>query len=146
MPLTATRREGLALRLLAILLGLFFVAMSLNKVQWITNPDLLRERFNLWVPEAGPYAQWYLEAVAIPGVSVFARLVPAGEFCVALALILGVRTHVAAAVALLMVVNFHFATGAFSSWGFLRDGTGPPVLGALLALMIAGRSLPFRVR
>ena len=35
----------------------------------------------------------------------------------------------AAIVALLMVLNFHFATSAFWSIDFLRDGTGLPVLG-----------------
>jgi hypothetical protein len=51
---------------------------------------------------------------------------------------------VAAVVTLAMVFNFHFATSAFS-WEFLRDGTGPPVLGGLMALAIAGRQLPFCV-
>ena len=73
----------------------------------------------------------------------FARLVPLGEFAVAVALLLGVRTNVAAMVSLFMVLNFHLATSAFSSWEFLRDASGPPVIGALLALAIAGRRLPF---
>jgi hypothetical protein len=49
----------------------------------------------------------------------------------------------AAVAALLMVLNFHFATSAFWSIDFLRDGTGFPLLGALLALAIAGKRLPF---
>ena len=49
----------------------------------------------------------------------------------------------AATVALLMVLNFHFATSAFWSVDFLRDGTGLPVVGGLLVLAVNGARLPF---
>ncbi len=134
----------LALRFLAVMLGVFFLAMGLSKIEWLLDSDLLAARFARWLPDAAPYARWYLENVAIPGAPLFARLVPIGELCAAIALIVGIRVHVAAAVTLVMVLNFHFATSAFS-WEFLRDGTGPPVLGALFALAMAGRRLPFCV-
>jgi uncharacterized membrane protein YphA (DoxX/SURF4 family) len=136
----------LALRVLSLLLGLFFLGMGLNKIEWIADSSLLTERFMRWLPTAAPYARWYLETIAIPGAPVFARLVPLGELSVAAAFILGFRINLVAGVAFVVVLNFHFATSAFSSWAFLRDGTGPPVLGALLALAMAGRRLPFCVR
>lgn len=132
-----------ALRVLAMMLGVFFLGMGLNKIEWLTNTDLLAERFVRWLPNASQYARWYLESVAIPGAPVFARLVPLAELATAAALILGVQIRVAAPLALAMVLNFHLATSALFSWEFLRDGTGPPVLGALLALAIAGWRLPF---
>ena len=61
------------------------------------------------------------------------------------ALILGFWTRMAAIVAFLMVLNFHFATSAFWSIDFLRDGTGFPLLGGLLAIAISGKRLPFSV-
>lgn len=133
----------LALRILAITVGVFFLAMGLNKIAWLADADLLATRLAAWVPTAPPYARWYLETIAIPGAPVFARLVPLAELTAAAALILGIRIDVVSALAFVMVVNFHLATGAFSSWAFLRDGTGPPILGALLALALAGRHLPF---
>jgi uncharacterized membrane protein YphA (DoxX/SURF4 family) len=57
-------------------------------------------------------------------------------------LIVGFWTRMAAIAAFLMVLNFHFATSAFWSPAFLRDGTGLPVLGGLLALAISGSRLP----
>lgn len=132
-----------ALRLLAITVGLFFLGMGMNKIPWLADSDLLASRLVAWLPTATPYARWYLETIAIPGASVFARLVPLAELSAAAALILGIRIDVVSALAFVMVLNFHLATGAFSSWAFLRDGTGPPVLGALLALALAGRRLPF---
>ena len=133
----------LALRVLALTLGVFFLAMGVNKTEWLTNSDLLAERFARWLPHAAPHARWYLEHIAIPGAPLFARLVPLGELGAAAALILGIHIRVVAPLALAMVVNFHFATSALSTWAFLRDGTGLPVLGALLALAITGHRLPF---
>jgi uncharacterized membrane protein YphA (DoxX/SURF4 family) len=134
-----------ALRLLAVMVGLFFLGMGMNKIAWLADGDLLTGRFIAWLPTAAPHARWYLETIAIPGAPVFARLVPLAELVTATALILGIRVHVVSAIALVMVLNFHLATSAFSSWAFLRDGTGPPVIGALFALALAGRGLPFSV-
>jgi uncharacterized membrane protein YphA (DoxX/SURF4 family) len=85
----------------------------------------------------------YLQTIAIPGASLFARLVPLGEFITSLSLLTGAYTHVVAGAALLMILNFHFATSAFSSVEFLRDAQGPPMIAALLALALGGRRLPY---
>jgi uncharacterized membrane protein YphA (DoxX/SURF4 family) len=134
-----------ALRLSAVATGVFFLAMGLNKLHWIAHPDLLSQRFEQWLPGAAPYARWYLQTIAIPAAPLLARVVPIAELCAALALITGMGTNVVAAAAFVMVVNFHIATSAISSSDFLRDGTGPPLLGILLALAIAGHQLPFSI-
>jgi uncharacterized membrane protein YphA (DoxX/SURF4 family) len=134
---------GLGLRVLAVTLGVFFVAMSVSKVGWLIDGSILLQRFQQWLPNATPAVRWYLETVCIPGAPIFARLVPIGEFCVGLALIACFWTRMAAIAAFLMVLNFHFATSAFWSPAFLRDGTGLPVLGGLLALAMSGSRLPF---
>jgi uncharacterized membrane protein YphA (DoxX/SURF4 family) len=134
---------GFGLRILAVMLGVFFVAMSATKIGWLIDSGILLQRFQQWLPNATPAVRWYLETVCIPGAPIFARLVPIGEFCVGLALIVGFWTRMAAIAAFLMVLNFHFATSAFWSAGFLRDGTGLPVLGGLLALAMTGARLPF---
>jgi len=136
----------LALRVVAFGVGVFFLAMSYNKRQWLGDPAQLTERFQLWLPSVSPYAQLYLKYVAIPGGSVFARLVPIAEFLTALSMLTGVYTNVAAVMALLMILNFHVATGALSSSEFLRDATGPPMFAALIALAIGGRHLPYSLR
>ena len=137
---------AIALRVLAVGLGVFFVAMSMNKLAWLTNANLLSDRFVRWAPAASPSVRWYLQVIALPAAPVLARAIPISEFCVGLAFIVGLWTRPAAALALFLVLNFHFGTSALYAWEFLRDGTGPPVLAALLALVIGGRSLPFTVR
>jgi uncharacterized membrane protein YphA (DoxX/SURF4 family) len=137
---------ALGLRLLAVMLGVFFIGMSSSKIAWLTDSGILLNKFQMiFLPKAPPIVRWYLETVCIPGTPLFARLVPLGEMATGLALILGFWTRMAAIVAFLMVLNFHFATSAFWSIDFLRDGTGLPVLGGLLAVAINGSRLPFTV-
>ena len=132
------------LRILAVMIGVFFLGMCSSKIAWLTDSGILLKKFQvIFLPKAPPIVRWYLETVCIPGAPLFARLVPLGELAAGLALILGFWTRMAAIVAFLMVLNFHFATSAFWSVDFLRDGTGLPLLGGLLAIAISGSRLPF---
>jgi len=133
------------LRLLAMLLGVFFIAMSASKIAWLTDGGILLRQFQQWLPNAAPWARWYLETVCVPGAPLFARLVPIGELSVGVALVVGFWTRMAAITAFLMVLNFHFAMSAFWSPGFLTNGLGLPVLGGLLAIAISGSRLPLSV-
>jgi uncharacterized membrane protein YphA (DoxX/SURF4 family) len=133
------------LRILAVMLGVFLIATSFTMIAWITDSGILLQKFQALLQNAPPSVRWYLETVCIPGAPIFARLVPVGEFCAGLALIVGFWTRMAAIAAFLMVLNYHFATSAFWSFDFLRDGTGLPVLGGLLAIAISGSRLPFSV-
>ena len=136
----------LGLRIMAAMIGVFFLGMCSSKIAWLTDSNILLQKFHMiFLPKAPPIVRWYLETVCIPGAPLFARLVPLGECATGLALISGFWTRMAAAAAFLMVLNFHFATSAFWSIDFLRDGTGFPLLGGLLALAITGSRLPFSV-
>ena len=139
----AGRGAALGLRLLAAMLGVFFLSMGLNKLAWFADSGILVRRFQMFLTDASPATRWYIETIAMPGAPLFARIVPLAELSAAAALILGFWTRLAAALALLMVLNFHLATGEIFTRGFLLDGAGPPVLGALLALAIGGRQLPW---
>ena len=48
-------------------------------------------------------------------------------------------------IAMLMVLNFHFASGIIFTYGYLTNGYGLPVLGGLFALAAGGAGLPFGV-
>jgi len=136
---------SIGLRILAVMLGVYFIAMSATRLAWIADSGILLQKLQLFLQNAPPSVRWYLETVCIPGAPIFARLVPIAEFCIGVALIVGFWTRMAAIVAFLMVLNFHFATSAFWSVEFLHDGTGLPVLGGLLAIAISGARLPFSV-
>ena len=133
----ATVRRS-AFRVLGIGVGVFFIGMSANKVQWLNHPELLLNRFVTWAPAASPPVRWYLQHIAIPAAPVLARAIPLSEFSVGVAFLLGIGVRPAAALALFLVLNFHFGTSAFFAWEFLRDGTGPPLIAALIAIVMRG--------
>jgi uncharacterized membrane protein YphA (DoxX/SURF4 family) len=133
------------LRALSLMLGTFLVFMAIDKVAWLTDVGILAGLFREWLETAPPASRWYLETVAIPGAPVFARLVPLGEVTVGTALICGFRVRLAAAMMLLMVLNFHFASDLLFHYNYLINAYGLPVLSGLVALVIGGARLPFSV-
>ena len=134
-----------ALRVLSVVMGVFLIAMGLDKLDWFMDATILTRRFQQWHGTVRPLARWYLDTIAIPGAPLFARVVPLAELSAGAALILGIRMRIAAALALLMVVNFHVASDDIFRYSYLMNAYGPPVLGSLLALAIGGVRLPFSV-
>jgi uncharacterized membrane protein YphA (DoxX/SURF4 family) len=129
------------------MLGLFFLSQGSNKLAWLLDSGILGERLHTWMRGAAPGVRWYIETIAVPGVPIFARLVPVAELSTGLALLVGFWPRLAAGLAFVMVLNFHFALGNFfAPREFLLDGAGLPVLGGLLAIAIGGARLPWSVR
>jgi uncharacterized membrane protein YphA (DoxX/SURF4 family) len=130
------------LRILSALMGVFFLFMGIDKIGWMTDAGVLAGRFQEWLETAPAASRWYLETLAIPGATVFARLVPLAEVATGAALLCGYRVRVAAALAVFMVLNFHFASDVLFHYSYLTNGYGLPVLGSLMALAIGGSRLP----
>lgn len=142
----AASPHGRGLTILRVFLGVFFLFEAIGKTGWLMDSGALTKQLSGWLEAAGPWNRWYIENVCLPGVAVFARLVPLGEASTAIALLLGAYVRPAAALALLMVLNFHFASGAIFRYSFLTNGYGLPVVGGLLALAIGGAALPFALK
>lgn len=136
---------GGALRILSVALGVFLIFMGLDKIEWLTDSGILLQRLQEWRDMARPLSGWYLETVAIPGAPIFARLVVLAELAAGSALVLGIKVRLAAALALLMVINFHFASDIMLRYDYLINAYGLPILGGLLALAVGGARLPFSV-
>jgi uncharacterized membrane protein YphA (DoxX/SURF4 family) len=134
-----------ALRVLSVLFGVFFVFMGASKFGWLTDSSALVAELQGWRASAPPTSRWYLETIAIPGSPIFSPLVLLSELTAGVALIAGFRVRLTALLGLLMVLNFHFASGLIFTYGYLTNGYGPPVVGGLLALAIGGARLPFGV-
>jgi len=137
----AIDRTRLGLTILRISIGVFFIFEGLGKIRWLTNSSILAAQLADWSQTAptGSIMQGYLQRIAVPGVAVFARLVPLGELLSGLALVLGVWTPLAAFIAFFMALNFQIASGAVFKYSFLTSGYGLPVLGSTLALTLAAR-------
>ena len=137
--------HAVALRALSLAMGLFLLFMGLDKIDWFLDGSILTQQLQQWRGMARPFAQWYIDTLCLPGAPVFARVVPTAELAAGTALILGVRVRLAAALAMLMVINVHVAADLIFRYEYLWNGYGPPVLGGLLALAIGGTRLPFSV-
>ena len=135
----------MALRILSVALGVFLIFMGLDKIEWLMDGTILAQRLQEWHGTARPLARWYLDTVAIPGSPVFARVVVLAELSAGTALILGMKARLAAALAFLMVLNFHVAADVIFRYDYLINAYGLPVLGGLLALAIGSTRLPFSV-
>ncbi len=136
---------GAGLRVLSLCLGVFMFAMGFDKLSWFTNPSILADRLSEWLSSAPSYTRWYLEGMAIPGSALFARIVPAAEMTAGVALVTGTYVRAAAALAFLMVLNFHFASDLLFHRAYLTNPYGLPVLGGLLALALGGARLPVSI-
>src|SRR5438045_242292 len=87
----AIDRQRAGLAILRVCIGRFFVFEGLGKIRWFTDPSILGGQLNGWLGSAPPdsLSHAYLQRFAIPGVAVFARVVPLGEMMSGLAILLG---------------------------------------------------------
>jgi uncharacterized membrane protein YphA (DoxX/SURF4 family) len=136
----AVDRPRLALTVLRVCIGVFFLFEGLGKIRWFADSSILTATFAEWARSAPPGSimHTYLERVAVPGVAIFARLVPLGEISCGIALVAGFMTPIFAFIAFFMALNFQIASGAVFKYSFLTSGYGLPVLGSTLALTLAG--------
>jgi len=144
----AIDRQATGLLVLRILIGIFFLFEGLGKLRWFTDTSILSGFFSTWNQSvaAGSVSAWYLSKIAVPGLRIFARLVPLAELFGGLALLVGLWTPLVAFLAFFMVLNIHIASGVIFKYSFLTNGYGLPVLGSTLALAIGGVRLRWSVR
>jgi uncharacterized membrane protein YphA (DoxX/SURF4 family) len=143
----AIDRQGTALAILRICVGVFFLFEGLGKLSWFSDTSMLARQLDGWLraAPAGSWSHMFLQRAAVPGSAIFARLVPLGELSSGAALITGFLTPLFAFIAFLMALTFQFASGALFKYSFLTSGYGLPVLGSMLALTVGGARLPWSV-
>ncbi len=142
----AANREATGLVVVRLFLGVFFLFQGLGKLGWLLKSDGISRALTEYAQQANSWNAWFLQSVALPYQEIFARLVVLGELSCGVALLAGLFTRTAGLLGFLMVLSFHFASGALFRFGFLTLGTGLPVLGGLLALAIGAGRLPWSVR
>jgi uncharacterized membrane protein YphA (DoxX/SURF4 family) len=143
----AIDRQGTALAILRICVGVFFLFEGIGKLSWFSDTSMLARQLDGWLraAPAGSWSHMFLQRAAVPGSAIFARLVPLGELSSGAALITGFLTPLFAFIAFLMALTFQFASGALFKYTILTSGYALPVLGSTLALTIGGARLPWSI-
>jgi uncharacterized membrane protein YphA (DoxX/SURF4 family) len=134
---TASRAQTVALAILRICLGVFMFFFGLARVSWLLDASALTAQLSASLLDAPSASRWYLERI-IPGAPVFARVVPLGAMTAGFALALGFWTRIAAALSLVVVLSLQLGAATMFRYAYLTDASGLPLLGALVAVMIAG--------
>ena len=137
--------QAVGLMLVRIAVGIYLFFLGLGKASWLFDSTPLAHQLSQFLADATPISRWYLERI-MPGAPIFARLIPLAEMVGGLTLALGIWTRLAAALCLVMVLNFQLAAAAMFKYAYLTDATGLPVVDALLGLMIGGGRLPLSLR
>jgi len=133
-----------ALVLLRLFLGgTFAIAVYPKLAAGAQYPEILRaflERFAL--ANAHPFYAAFLSGTVLPNVATFGVLVEIAETFVALALITGTATRLAAIVAMFLVTNYMFAKGLW--WWYPSSNDAADFMIAL-ALIIGSAGRTFGV-
>ena len=133
-----SRGFQLCLALLRIAAGVTLVSTGAHKFGWFAHPAL-DQVFATWSSHTtNPLLQRYL-AVMAPHAAVLARVVVVGELGLGAMLIAGLLTPLAAALAFVMVLNFHFASGKMFGLDYLTGMDGLVYL-LIFLVLAAGRA------
>ncbi|HTR80623.1 MAG TPA: DoxX family protein [Bacteroidota bacterium] len=122
---------------LRIVVGLFFLAQGLNKVDWYASSEFLRTSLDRFAENAPSLSAWYQNHVAYPGIEAWARMIPTGEMLIGVALILGLLTRPALIAAMALVLNFHLTSGTLFSRSFIYNPYALLLLSNLLFLLVS---------
>jgi uncharacterized membrane protein YphA (DoxX/SURF4 family) len=126
------------LGLLRIATGISLLGPGLGKLGWFAHPALEQTLAN-WAQHApNGLVVRYLHLVA-PHHAALARVAAIGELGLGTLLVLGFFTPVAAVLALVMVAQFHFASGAMFQGNYLFGQNGLVYL-LIFPVLIAGRA------
>jgi len=90
------------------------------------------------LPNAHPLYQSFLRAIVLPNAGTIAVLVMAGELLVAIGMLLGVTTRLAAVVAVFLLLNYMLAKG-MSLWSPASNDAADIIIAIVIGLGAAGR-------
>jgi thiosulfate dehydrogenase (quinone) large subunit len=128
------------LTFLRIYFGIILLVAGIPKHQSDFTPHLTGFLNEVALVKGHPFYQEFVRAVVLPHTQIFACLVSWGEVLLGIALVLGLCTRLAAAAALLLMLNYMFAKG---NWPWYPSSNDAAFAAISLALLVgaAGRTL-----
>jgi uncharacterized membrane protein YphA (DoxX/SURF4 family) len=129
-----------ALAFLRIYLGILFLLASGPKLRGDFTAALPGFLHQVALTKGHGFYRNFIQQVVLPNVDLFARFVSWGELLVGVTLVLGLATRLSATVALVLLVNYMLAKGA---WFWYPSSNDAALAAIAVALIIgaAGRTL-----
>jgi uncharacterized membrane protein YphA (DoxX/SURF4 family) len=126
------------LALLRIAAGLSLLGPGIQKLGWFSSAEPLQKIFTTWAASTHPLIPKYV-ALVQPHAGVLSKVVVLGELGLGGLLLIGFLTPVAALLAFVMVMQFHFASGSMFEAKYVLGQNGLVFLMMFLVLF-AGRA------
>jgi thiosulfate dehydrogenase [quinone] large subunit len=124
---------------LRIYLGVIFVVAAVPKVRGGFVPGLNGFLHHVALQKAPDFYRGFVEHAVLPHVGFFGLLIPWTELTIGVTLILGLGTRLSAAAALVLLMNYMLAKGAWPWYPSSNDAAWAAVSLALI-LGAAGRT------
>ncbi len=130
---------ALQLLILRLALGALILNGGLEKYNegWLSNAEPLHASLNNFHQHAGSYQLQYLDAVALPYVQLWSKLICVGELALGVSLLLGLLVRLSTLVGMLYVLNLYAANGSLFSLKFFGSPWSALFFATLLALFLA---------
>ncbi len=131
--------SSIQILILRLVLAGLFLHLGLGKLEegWLKSPVPLTQSLSSFEQRAAGIHLLYLKSVAIPLAGVWSRLMALGETALGISLLLGLLTRLSSAVGIVMVLNFHAATGLLYSLSFFGSPWAALTVAGLLVVLLA---------
>jgi uncharacterized membrane protein YphA (DoxX/SURF4 family) len=123
-----------ALAFLRVYLGLLFLSASILKLRGGFAASFADFLNHVALTRSAEFYREFLHAVVLPNAPLFARVIPWGELVVGVTLLLGLATRLSAAGALVLLVNYMLAKGAW----FWYPSSSDAALAAIAVAIVLG--------
>jgi uncharacterized membrane protein YphA (DoxX/SURF4 family) len=121
-----------------LFLGLIFSVAAYSKISSGGFPAHLGSFLAQILPNATPGYQEFAQRVVLPNIALVAKLVMIGEAFVGVALLIGMTTRLASAVAIFLLVNYMLAKG-MALWAPASNDAADIILAIVIGTGAAGR-------
>jgi uncharacterized membrane protein YphA (DoxX/SURF4 family) len=131
---------------LRIVIGIYFLAHGINRVDWFSSSEFLRAELKQYEANPHPAAQWVQKHVADPYVEIWARVIPAGAMLFGAALIAGFLSRTALIVSIVLTLLYHTVKGTVFSPLFITDPSAMLFIASLTTLTFLRSGSVFAVK
>jgi uncharacterized membrane protein YphA (DoxX/SURF4 family) len=132
--------QNIQILMLRLALAGLFLHLGIGKIHegWLQSSAPLMESLHNYQQHATGFHLTYVTNIAIPYAGIWSKMMAIGETAVGISLLLGFFVRVSSAIGIIMVLNFHAATGNLYSLDFFGTPWAALIIAGFLATLLAG--------